>query len=93
MTNTNTRTFSGIFLIFVFTTFIYSSQSLKASYQVTKTYLKSQNDEPPQIKLGKLKIFEEAEINQAYVETNEPIFVNLEEVQRYGTVILVFKNE
>lgn len=32
-------------------------------------------------------------MNQAYIESYEPILVTAEEVKKYKTVILIFKNE
>ena len=66
-----------------------SVSALEAKYSISKHYVEDKSGSTL-IQLGKIVIFEEGEINQAYIEPEYPQFVTSSDLEKTQAVILTF---
>lgn len=67
------------------------ASALDETYSITKHYVEDRTGATT-IGLGKISIFEEGEVNQAYIEPLFPSFITTEDLARSKAVILTFTN-
>ena len=79
----------SLLLIALASILVHNISSLDAKFAITKHYVedKSKNS---LVSIGKLIIFEEGEVNQAYIEPEYPEFITSKDISSTQAVILTF---